>query len=92
MNKIRRALIEVEIERLRTGNDLDDILNCIGEYLDEEEDYYDRLGNLQMSKRGYKAEDAIDNLADAYDLLEMAIENGSHNFEPIIAKLEKAKG
>ena len=77
MNKSRRKRIAIAIDNLEriTNYDLiESIKSEIEDILWEEEDAYDNMPeNLQYSVRGEESSEAIDNLQEAVDLLEEAI-------------------
>lgn len=69
MNKTRRMQIDEVIAKLEEAKE---ILEVLGE---EEQEYLDNMPeSLQMSEKGDKAQEAIDNLEGAVSSLEEAIE------------------
>lgn len=69
MNKLRRKEIDKIINSLR------ELSSSIEFIKDEEQDYMDNMPeNLMESERYYVAEEAVESLDSAYDLLDDAID------------------
>jgi predicted RNase H-like HicB family nuclease len=90
MNKMRRkelANLVAELKMVKDKDDVYDVINTLENIRDEEEEYYDNIPeNLQGSHRAYDAEEAIDNMNDALDLLEQAYESEDDDITDIINK------
>ena len=73
MNKLRRKeLLEIikDLNMMQDKDDLYSIINELDNIKDDEQDYYDNIPeNLQNGQRAEDSERAIDNLAEALDLL-----------------------
>lgn len=68
MNNKRRQQLRIWIERIETiKNELESICS-------DEEEYFDRLENLQSSPNGMNSEEAIDKMNDAIICIEEAVE------------------
>ena len=81
MNKVRRgqlAVLSTKLSRIESIEDTAILEECISILEDikwDEEDYFDNMPeNLQGSMRGCESEDAIDNMDQALDALNEAIE------------------
>ena len=81
MNKVRRgqlAALSTKLSRIESIEDISILEECISILEDikwDEEDYFDNMPeNLQGSMRGCESEDAIDNMDQALDALNEAIE------------------
>ena len=81
MNKIRREQLRKLSEKLSRIASIDDkavLEECVSTLEDikwDEEDYFDNMPeNLQGSIRGCESEDAIDNMYQALDALDEAME------------------
>ena len=95
MNKMRRKELANLIADLRCVKDKDDIYDAINtlEYIkSDEEYYYDNIPeNLQNSQRAYDSQEAIDNMDDALDFLNMAYDATENEdmTQPISKAIEK---
>lgn len=81
MNKFRRGQLETlsaKLARIESTSDkaaLDECINILEDIKWDEEDYFDNMPeNLQGSLRGCESEDAIDNMDQALDALNEAVE------------------
>ena len=81
MNKARRGqlrTLSAKLSRIMSIDDKEALDECISMLEDikwEEEDYFDNMPeNLQGSMRGCESEEAIDNMDQALDALNEAIE------------------
>ena len=81
MNKYRRGqlrTLSAKLARIESTGDkaaLDECINILEDIKWDEEDYFDNMPeNLQGSLRGCESEDAIDNMDQALDALNEAVE------------------
>lgn len=81
MNKFRRSQLRAlssKLSQIEFTDNKDILFECIGTLEDikwEEEDYFDNMPeNLQGSMRGCESEEAIDNMYQALDELNEAVE------------------
>jgi len=87
MNKIRRQELKMVIRELRAIKHKDDLDTCIASLetlKDEEQDYFDNIPeNLQYSQRSEAAEEAIERLEEALDVLNEIYYNADSSLEDI---------
>lgn len=81
MNKFRRSQLRAlssKLSQIEFTDNKDILFECIGTLEDikwDEEDYFDNMPeNLQGSMRGCESEEAIDNMYQALDELNEAVE------------------
>ena len=81
MNKVRRGQLRTlsakisHIETIGDKKELDDYISTLEGIKWDEEDYFDNMPeNLQGSMRGCESEEAIDNMDQALDALNEAVE------------------
>lgn len=81
MNKFRRSqlrALSTKLSQIEFTDNKDILFECIGTLEDikwDEEDYFDNMPeNLQGSMRGCESEEAIDNMYQALDELNEAVE------------------
>ena len=81
MNKVRRGQLRTlsaiisHIETIGDKMELDDYISTLEGIKWDEEDYFDNMPeNLQGSMRGCESEEAIDNMDQALDALNEAVE------------------
>lgn len=86
MNKFRRGqlrALSAKLARIESTVDkaaLDECINILEDIKWDEEEYFDNMPeNLQGSMRGCESEDAIDNMDQALDSLNEAIETESED-------------
>ena len=86
MNKFKRGqlrTLSAKLARIESTGDkaaLDECINMLEDIKWDEEEYFDNMPeNLQGSMRGCESEDAIDNMDQALDSLNEAIETESED-------------
>lgn len=86
MNKVRRGqlrALSAKLARIEPTGDkavLGECINILEDIQWDEEEYFDNMPeNLQVSMRGCESEDAIDNMDQALNALNEAIESESED-------------
>ena len=86
MNKVRRGqlrALSAKLARIESTGDkaaLDECINVLEDIKWDEEEYFDNMPeNLQGSMRGCESEEAIDNMDQALDALNEAVESDNED-------------